>query len=226
MMLSTRAGENAGLGAGGANYHIRLKLALVRLHGYNLFALFPEAGHGGVLVEPAALVQEAPGVRLHGALRLGVAVGRRELPARRFRRDQGNGVLHLIRVPPVERDVELLAPVDVGLLHPLRLLLVHRDVEPARGVFGGVAELAGHLRPELERLRGKRHNGRLVCPVADVSAVTAGRLGADDALLHDDGVHAVLREPPRRAKAGNAGPYDYYLCAVQPHGVPPASGPV
>ena len=182
-----------------------------------------DAGDRGVLVEPAPQVLESPCKCLDRPLGIGVAGIGEEGPAERPFGAPGDHVPYLRRVHHLYTNA--VAQRNVPLREELaHLLFRHGDLEPALLYeLGGIAQLIVQRRPQFQGLYGHRYQRRLVDPLADHPAVSAGGLASDGSLLDYHDVLARPGQEPGRAQARNASPDDDYVRAVDSHDAYPST---
>ncbi len=190
-------------GTGGDHDDVGAERPLRRLDFHDASATLREPGHHRVLEDPAAVILKGPGVRLHRALRIGVAAEVQVGAPDRVVADDRHQLLELTAVEQLPPEAARLA--DLGPApreRPLRL--AEGDADPVRLILRRIAEQLVHLRPEPLFLEPEG-----AIDVRRAAAVAPGRLPAHDVLLEDEHVDAGAREPPSGAQPADAAAHDH-----------------
>src|SRR5207302_7362106 len=151
-----------------------------------------------VLEDPAAVVLQRPRVRLHRALRVGVAA---EVQIGAADRVVAHGRYQLLELPSVQPlPAKPARLADLGPAPGQRQLrLAERDADAIRLILGRIAEQLVHLRPEPLLLETEG-----AVDVRGAAAVAARCLPPDDPLLEHEHVDAGAGQPPAGAEPRDA----------------------
>lgn len=206
--LPQKGGESPGLRPGGEHEAVAADLAAIGLDGGDAAAGAAEAGDGGVLQDAPAMVLHRPGIALQRAVRIGMAAELVVIAA-------DDGVARqrhqLLRLPGVEHLRWEALPFGIAQCAAIErhLLLARGEAYALRPEFGGIAEQLVHHRPE-PLLLGEE--GRMMVRAA--AAIAAGGFPADQPLLQNQHVDAVLRQPPAGGKPCDAAADDDDGCSL------------
>src|SRR5205807_9319642 len=180
---------------GGDHDDVGAERAARRLHRDDPPAALTETGDGRGLLDPAAVILQRPRIRLHRALRVGVATEAQIRPADRVVPHDRHQLLELTAIQQLPPEAAALA--DLGPSPRERQLrLAQRHADALWLVLGEIAEQLVHLRPEPLLLEAEG-----TVDVSGAAAVAARRFPADDPLLEHEHVDAGAGEPPARAES-------------------------